>query len=314
MRAVVSWYAAAGVGLGAAGVVAVTPFLPQPSEVHIATPATRLVTDASPMLDVAENLLSDIAGVPANELNAIQDMSNALFFTGPWLVGSATNLWGVDAADPPKIEALVNMLVPFPALSEPLGQQLAGLLEAEMPTNPACATIFCSGAGDLLGSWFQVPLTGPDSLTSGYTFPTSGPSVTDPAGSVDGVLGFTGTTGTDDLYPWAGTTFTLDLSKPFTDFFNSLTAASSGGPFAAAASAFGTDTPDPFQTLTNFGAALSVMFNPFLPGGPYIPDPSLTSNSGSLTDLTAAFNPLPSGQDFSDPGNLLSGLDLGGLG
>ena len=217
----------------------------------------------SRILNVPLNLFYDLINIPANELNAIQELSNALLFGGPWFVPSATNVWGFDVADPPKAEALVEMLIPFQALSEPLAQQLTGVYEAELPTNPDCATFFCTGLFDLLHGWFNVPLS---QLVSGYYFDPSSPGSVDPLGAVDGEFGFAGTQtidGLQDLYPWAGTTFTLNLFEPFTEFWNSLTAAPSTTPIEP--------LPDVFQVLTHLAEGIFVALDPFLPGGPYDP-------------------------------------------
>jgi hypothetical protein len=297
---------AAGSALALAGVITVAPLPPRASELQVVSLPTRLV-DADSILNVPLNLFYDLINIPANELNAIQELSNALLFGGPWFVASATNMWGFDVADPPKTEALIEMLIPFQALSEPLGQQLAGVYEAELPTNPDCATFLCTGLFDLLHGWLHVPLS---QLMSGYYFDPSSPGSVDPGGAVDGEFGFAGTQtidGLQDLYPWAGTTFTLNLFEPFTEFWNSLTAVASATPIEP--------LPDFLQVLTNLAEGVFVALDPFLPGGPYDP-----SEAAQLTDLAAAFNlpaeasALLSGLDVSDPVNV-GGLaaDMGSM-
>ena len=166
-----------------------------------------------------------------------------------------------------------------------------------MPTNPDCATFFCSGLFDLLHGWFNVPLS---QLISGYYFDPSSPGSVDPLGAVDGEFGFAGTQtidGLQDLYPWAGTTFTLNLFEPFTEFWNSLTAAPSTTPIEP--------LPDVVQVLTHLAEGIFVALDPFLPGGPYDP-----SAAGQLVDPAAAVNlpaeasTLLSGVDVSDPVNV----------
>ena len=89
----------------------------------------------------------------------------------------------------------------------------------------------------------------------------------------------------------AGTTFTLNLFEPFTEFWNSLTAAPSTTPIEP--------LPDVVQVLTHLAERVFVALDPFLPGGPYDP-----SDAGPLTDLAAAVN-LP-----AEASTLLSGLDV----
>ncbi|MGH3564265.1 MAG: hypothetical protein ACRDTN_21425, partial [Mycobacterium sp.] len=142
-----------------------------------------------------------------------------------------------------------------------LAQQLALLAAAELPTTASCAADWCSPmipvtpitglsmldrtiwlwpillGGQhfpLVDNWFQVPLS---DLTNGFTFdPTTDPSgLADPAkgvgpnGSVpsDDVFGLPGTQPGPDgenLMPWAGIDFKLNLLGPFQNFFNSLLA------------------------------------------------------------------------------------------
>ena len=84
-----------------AGAIAIAPLPPRASERHVISLPTRLV-DAESILHVPLNLFYDLINIPRNELNAIQELSDALFFGGPWFVPSATNVWGFDVGDPPK--------------------------------------------------------------------------------------------------------------------------------------------------------------------------------------------------------------------
>lgn len=248
--------------LVAAGLIAASPATP---EVATSSVDVQLTADGD-LTNVPLNLLYDIINIPANALKATDAFAYSQFFTGPWLVPSETNIWGIDLGDPPRIQALIDMLIPIPALSKPLGEQLIGFLQAEIPTNTACDAIFCSLDGwvALLKGYGQVPIS---DLLNGYTFPAEGPSITDPHGAVEGALGIPGTDiGSDgsDVYPWAGTTFTLDVGKPWADFWTSLTADPSADPLVS--------MPNVVQVLIDVATSWYVMLNPFLPGGTYIPD------------------------------------------
>lgn len=269
--------------LVAAGLIAASPATP---EVATSSVAVQLTADGD-LTNVPLNLLYDIINIPANALKATDAFAYSQFFTGPWFIASETNIWGIDLGDPPRIQALLDMLIPFPALSKPLGEQLIGYLQAEIPTNTACDAVFCTLDGwlALFKGYGQVSIS---DLLNGYTFPTEGPSITDPHGAAEGALGIPGTNiGSDgsDVYPWAGTTFTLDVGKPFADFWTSLTADPSTDPLVS--------MPNVFQVLIDFAASWYVMLNPFLPGGTYIPDfPWLDTDAPAAADFSTSVDGL----------------------
>ncbi|OBI03136.1 hypothetical protein A5715_08580 [Mycolicibacter heraklionensis] len=283
MQALIRPVAIATVPLVAAGLFTANPATPAitGSSGTVSGVAVQLTADGD-LTNVPLNLIYAIINIPANALKAVDAFAYSQFFSGPWLVPSETNIWGIDLGDPQRIQALTDMLIPIPALSKPLGEQLSGFLQAEIPSHTACDTIFCSLSGwtALLQGYGQVPIS---QLLNGYTFPTEGPTITDPHGPVAAALGFPGTgIGSDgaDVYPWAGTTFTLDPGKPWMDFWDSLTADPSAEPLVA--------IPNVFQVLIDFAASWYVMLNPFLPGGTYIPDfPWLDTEAPAAADFGA---------------------------
>ena len=283
MRALMCSAAIANATLVAAGLITASPATP---EIATSSIAVQLTADGD-LTNVPLNLLYDIINIPANALKALDALAYAQFFSGPWLVASPTNLLGVDLADPPKFQATVDFQIPIPALSKPIGEQLAGFLAAEIPSNTACAGVLCTLDCwiPLLKGYGQVPIS---ELLNGYTFPTEGPSITDPNGAVEGALGFPGTgIGSDgsDVYPWAGTTFTLDVGKPWADFWTSLTADPSADPLVS--------MPNVFQVLIDVATAWYVMLNPFLPPGPYIPDfPWLDTDAPAPADFSTSVDAL----------------------
>src|ERR1035441_8386349 len=125
MHAAVRPYAMAGaavagvsvIAVTGASVIAVTPIAPRLPELPIVSMATRLVDAEDSILNVPLNLFDDVVNIPYNEVQAIDSFGDSLMFSGPWSIGSATNLWGVDPGDPGHYQALVDMLVPFTALS-----------------------------------------------------------------------------------------------------------------------------------------------------------------------------------------------------
>lgn len=286
MQPAVRSFVMAGVAFAGAGIIAAPPAAPPAPA--IVNQAVQLTSGIDDLFNVPMNLFYDLVNIPANWLNGVQEFANALYFGGPWLVPSATNIWGTDVADPPKVQALIDMLIPIPAISKPLGEQLSGLMAAWMPTNASCDTFWCFGSPDLWSGYFQVPLS---QLMAGYTFPDSGPGVVDVHGPVDGAFGFPGTIEGPDgeaLFPWAGTTFTLDLAKPFTDYFNSLFEAPSDSSLVA--------LPNIFTVFSDLVQSMLVATNFFLPGGPVIPDAAAFDWDGLLSlnlgDLTTSFDGL----------------------
>lgn len=143
--------------LAAAGLVAVAPIAPRLPAVQVAKPeasnlAVRLTDDAS-FLNIPLNFFQDLVNIPANEINALEVLAQSLFYSGPWWVGSPTNIWGEDPGDPGHFEAITQMLFPFPELSGAghegdlfypgLGQQAALWATVQIPADPTCASLDC---------------------------------------------------------------------------------------------------------------------------------------------------------------------------
>ncbi|AGB26035.1 hypothetical protein Mycsm_05865 [Mycobacterium sp. JS623] len=285
-------------------------------EMRVANANIRLTADSSSIANIPINLIYALANVPYNEVQAFDELARALLFTGNWFVGSSTNIWGSDPADPGHYQSVIDLLVPFPALSGPAGHQLSMLAAAELPVNAACGALTCPplvplqpitgitaidktiwSAAILLGypfpllnNFFQVPLS---QLMAGYTFG----DIVDPAGPVQSGYGFEGTIpgpNGEPLMPWSGTTFTLNPLAPWMNFFNSLTATPpdpADGIKLASASEIS-------QTLAAVLAGLVIDFNPFVPGSPLCPGecalPASLTTEGIVKSILAGSpgNPL----------------------
>lgn len=150
--------ALAATGGLAGGLAALTPMAPRPPAIRVASPAVRLVQSDS-ILNVPLNLFQDLVNIPYNEIQAINDLGNAELFGGTWWTASATNLWGEDPGDPTRFQSLIDILIPFTAISGegqpevgapgwdqadineaangtlPLSQQITLLLDAEIPVS-----------------------------------------------------------------------------------------------------------------------------------------------------------------------------------
>jgi hypothetical protein len=308
--------------LAAASVVAVTPSASRVAALPVVSTETRLVD--SSIFNIPFNLVQDIVNIPYNEVQALAALANSEFFTGTWFVVSATNLWGVDPGDPSHFMAVTGLLLPFPELSglgapatdfdAGIGQQVWGLVAAELPVNAACDAASCipnvptspitgitsidssiwfeqelTGGQQfpLIDNWFQVPIS---DLQNGFTFDPSAPGSVDPSGPAVAGFGFDGT-GVDNAMPWSGDTYTLQPWVPIENFINSLMA-----------------TPDPngfeFPTLTEFAQALQAVFagavvdfDAITPGSPFC--------AGDCSILPDSLNYPALVQDISNimPGN-----------
>lgn len=176
-----------------------------------------------------------------------------------------------------------------------LAQQIGLFAAAELPTNASCDAQTCApvtppdfitgitpldrdigflnalngGQGfGLFDNWFKVPFA--DLASGNFTFNSTtdpggifDPSPdTGPGGSVVGAFGFDGTisSGGENLMPWAGDTFQLNLFGPFENFLNSLSATPSGIEIPTL-----TEITQAFQ---NLAAGLVVAFDPFVMGSP----------------------------------------------
>jgi hypothetical protein len=309
---------AAVAAVAAASVVAVAPPAAQTPGIPVVSAETRLVDES--IFNIPLNLFYDIVNIQANELHAMQFLTDNLFFAGPWFVVSQTNLWGVDPGDPTHFMSVMNFLVPYPELSgmnsseldfnAGLGQQLWGLVAAELPISSACDDVGCAPLVptapitgitgidsflwpsqiltgqenfSLFEHWFKVPL---DELNPYYFDPAFDGS-TDPDGVIypftgwgvgdqiiPGTTTVTGLDGTvyENAMPWSGESYTLQPWVPFDNFFHSLMETPpTDGIGGTGIDSIYTNLTEISQTFQAFAAGLT-MFTPFTPGSPFCPD------------------------------------------
>ncbi len=245
-------YVKASAALVAAGVVAIAPIAPPPPDVHTASPAVRLTADSQSIANVPANVIQAIVNIPAAQVAAMEGLADGLFYSGSWWTGRANQIWGTNPSDPPSWKAGVALLVPFPALSDPLGEQVAIWAEAEFPVNADCAYI-CYNPIPILAGLFRVPLS---QLIAGYTFPT----VVNPLGPVESQFGLAGT-GPGNTMPWSGQTVQinpLDLVTSVTDYL-----------LAPPTGVKAVTVGDILTTSSRLLAAAIGSFSPFTPGGPF---------------------------------------------
>jgi hypothetical protein len=196
-------YVKAGAALAAAGVVALAPLAPVtplPSPMSVVERAVRLVADEDSLLNIPLNLFYDFVNIPYNEVQGVDTVASSLMFGDNFFVVGAANLFGIDPGDPTHVDSILSLLLPFPELTQGFGGlafEETGLLAAELPISASCSENTCfplvpalpvtnySDLDRLLGfgqavdgqtplglfnHWFGVPLTGPDSLSTGFTF------------------------------------------------------------------------------------------------------------------------------------------------
>jgi hypothetical protein len=173
MEAVSRRYVLAAAAFAATGAVIAMPLTQRPSQVPVRSMQTRLV-DADSVLNIPINLFDDIANIPSTEVGAFNILDNSLFFSGDWWVPSATNLWGTDPGDIGHYMGIMDVLVPFQAISgqdqpeiDPtadadgtagLAQQISLLAAAELPVSSSCDAEGCA------------PMTPPDVITGSTAF------------------------------------------------------------------------------------------------------------------------------------------------
>ncbi|PRC48009.1 hypothetical protein C6A85_82020, partial [Mycobacterium sp. ITM-2017-0098] len=128
-----------GIALVGASVIAVAPVTP----VAAPAPDVRVLDSdvsltASSIAYVPINMIEQGLSAPANMVAAMDRLAAALVISGSWNENHPNNQWGWDEANPAMLMELVNLMVPFPALSEPLGRHLNWWAAANLPMHDGC--------------------------------------------------------------------------------------------------------------------------------------------------------------------------------
>jgi len=240
-------FLAAGVSLLSAGVVCAGP-VEGPAE-RIAGQSYQLTATSSALSgavaagesslsNVPVNLLTMFLSIPAWQIQATDRFADAMIATGSWQVWGPTNVFGFDEQDPPKLKAVIDMMMPIKPFSSVLGDQASWWAKANLPMNAGCAAK--PGACPDLNAMLDVMLKVPSAqLYEGYRFPT----VTNP---------FTG-----EPTSWSGQYVTVDPWSAFT----ALTAYLTGPPQTVASV-----SPDEASaTMAKASKAVADAFDPFVP-------------------------------------------------
>lgn len=225
-------------GVAVVGVAAsVAAPLEGPVATRQAATAYSLTAASSSLSNVPVNLFNLVMSVPAWEVEAMGRLADAMTATGSWQVWGPTNVFGFDEEDPPKLEAIIDMLMPIKPLSSALGTQLSWWARANLPMNAGCAAAqnACPDPKAMLDSMFRVPTA---DLFRGYQFPV----VTNP---------FTG-----QQTSWSGQRVTLDPNAAATALRDYLTAPPVG---------IATVSPgEAVATVSRLAKSVNAAFYPFV--------------------------------------------------
>jgi hypothetical protein len=272
MPAALRPYVTAGVALVGASVISVTPIAPSQPDIRVANPAVRLA--AASIANIPANLINAILSIPMAEIQGIQRYADAMEASGSWWVYTPTNVLGWDPANPEMTKGLVDALLPFPALSGPLGTHLNWWLAANLPMHEGCTGFPpCPDPIGMLSSMFTV---GPWEFydADGYTFPEIINPISEHEGEVGQELGEEG-----EPVEWSGQTVKLDPLEPVTSVMNYLMADPSEVTYPTFEQAV--------TAVTSLLRAYWITWYPFVPQS-YIWDPQYQL----LAPLFRAFAPI----------------------
>ncbi len=248
MPAAATPYLTAGIALLSAGVIGATPVEGAAEKIvghsyQFTAASTALTASAvavgepSPA-NVPANLLTLLLSIPAWEIQAMDRFADVMIETGSWQVWGPTNVLGFDELDPPKLKAVIDMMMPIQPFSSVLGDQASWWAKANLPMNAGCAARpgACPDLKALLDVTFKVPTT---QLYEGYRFP----AVTNP---------FTG-----EPTSWSGQYVKLDPGGAFA----ALTSYLTGPPQTVASVSFDQAS----ATVAKATKAVNDAFFPFVP-------------------------------------------------
>lgn len=202
---------------------------------------------------------------------SVVGLGRNLRYTGNWWIYSQTNILGTDPADPSRYQAITNVLLPFPALSVPLGNMIAAIAASQLPMDIGCTGTgsgACDNPAGILSKMFDLRHVAAMFSPEGYTFPTTSAPITC---SEDGQCFVKDPEGPE--VPWSGETVKLDPAAPFTSFYNSLTKTPDFSEIKPV-------TPELVTgSLVSIGSGINTDFNPFVLGtqcaicAPFVPNP-----------------------------------------
>jgi hypothetical protein len=108
-------YVTAGVALVGSSVIAVTPIAAPQPDIRVANPAVSLA--AASWANAPANLINAFLAVPQAEVDGINRYAAAFEWSGSWWVYTPENVLGWDPPNFEMTKGLVDLLLPFKALS-----------------------------------------------------------------------------------------------------------------------------------------------------------------------------------------------------
>ncbi|MFN8071308.1 MAG: hypothetical protein U0R66_05780 [Mycobacterium sp.] len=225
--------------------------------------------------NIAANIVNAVADIPRAVVDALNEFSYALEVTGNWWVYSPTNVLGFDPADPPKITALVDLMIPLKPVSHAVGEHLAWWAKSNLVMDSGCTGTTgptCPDFNSLAGKMFLAPIW---KLAAGYQFG----QVINPVSDAEAYIGepIPGSVGTETA--WSNAYVKLNLFDPAIALANYLLAdpvTNQPKPISG---------PEVAATLDRLGKALWLAFNPIVPR-------SFLLKGWPYTILTPLFKPL----------------------
>lgn len=202
---------------------------------------------------------------------SVAGLGRNLRYTGSWWLYSQTNILGTDPADPSRYQAITNVLVPFPALSVPLGNIFATIAASQLPMDVHCTGTGVGACDDpmaILSKMFNLGAIPALFSPEGYTFPETRAGITC---SEDGQCYVKDEEGPE--VPWSGENVKLDATAPLTSFYNSLTKTPDVNDITPV-------TPElAVGSVSSLANGANTAFNPFVLGtqcaicAPFVPNP-----------------------------------------
>lgn len=256
VRPLVRPFVSAGLALATVGVMAAAPTTAP--QTRLATDPVSLTAASGSLANVPANIVNAILNIPSAELAGVQRLTAAMYTSQNWFIYSPVNVLGADPSNPEMVKGGVDMLIPFPALSHSLGDQLNWWFMANFPMNAGCTGFPpCPDLNSLLNVMFKVPGPAFYSL-DGYTFaepltPTNNP-VSDQEGQWNADLGQTGVP-----VPWYADNVKLDQFDSLKSVWNYLT----GTPGKVVIPTVN----EIVKTYGDFAKSLWNSWNPFVPQG-----------------------------------------------
>ena len=296
MPAAIRSYVTAGVALVGASVISVTPVVPNlaTAQQDVRSVSLDVELAAQSVANIGPNLINMFLNMPMAQVDAVNYFAESWAQSGNWWVLSQDNILGWDRANPAMSWSMVDLLLPFPALSKPLGQLVQWWMAANLPMNSYCSALPpCNDSTGMLNSMFRVPVREFYSQ-EGYTFGLDGYTPKhEPVSANESYWGYE--LGEDgDKVPWYGQTVKLDPLEVWNSLIDYLLEDPEEVRFPTLS--------EVVTAVTKFGETLKIMFYPFVPQS-YIWNPRYSDSANLFRPFSKVLCPSCNEYDpFMPPG------------